>query len=53
MGLAQGHFAGEEPFRFPEVFETVGKADVEAVIRRWMTPARTGLSIVLPKEEQA
>ena len=53
VGLAQGHFAGEEPFRFPEVFETVGKADVEAVIRRWMTPARTGLSIVLPKEEQA
>ena len=53
VGLAQSHFAGEEFFRFPEVFEAIGKADVEDVVRRWMTPARTGLSIVLPKEEQA
>ena len=53
MGLAQSHFAGEELFRFPEVFEAIGKADVEDVVRRWMTPARTGLSIVFPKEEQA
>lgn len=53
IGLAQSHFAGEEFFRFPAVFENIGKADVEDVIRRWMTPERTGLSIVLPKEEQA
>lgn len=53
VGLAQSHFAGEELFRFPEVFAGIGKADVEDVIRRWMTPERTGLSIVFPKEEQA
>lgn len=53
VGLAQGHFAGEELFRFPEVFEAVTKADVEEVIRGWMTPARTALSVVKPKGETA
>lgn len=50
VGLAQGHFAGAEHFRFPEVFDTIQKADVEACIRRWVVPERTGLSIVEPKE---
>lgn len=52
VGLAQSHFTGEEFFRFPEVFEAVRQADVEEAIRRWMTPERTGLSMVLPKEER-
>ena len=53
VSLAQGHFAGEELFRFPEVFEAITKADVEEVIRRWMTPERTALSVVRPKGETA
>ena len=53
MGLAQGHFAGAEHFRFPEVFDTIQKADVEACIRRWVVPEHTGLSIVEPKEARA
>ena len=53
VSLAQGHFAGEELFRFPEVFEAITKGDVEEVIRRWMTPERTALSVVRPKGETA
>lgn len=48
--LAQGHFAGTDYFRFPEVFDGIGKADVEDCIRAWMTPARSALSVVRPKE---
>ncbi len=51
VGLAQSHFAGVEHFRFPEVFSSIEKADVEACIRRWVTPERTGLSVVEPKGE--
>ena len=53
VSLAQGHFAGEELFRFPEVFEAIAKADVEEAVRRWMTPDRTALSVVKPKGEPA
>ena len=53
VSLAQSHFAGEELFRFPEVFAAIGRADVEGAIRRWMTPERTALSIVDPKGETA
>lgn len=53
VGLAQGHFAGYESLRFPEVFESISKADVEACIRTWATPERTGLSVVEPKGEKA
>ena len=53
VSLAQGHFAGEELFRFPEVFESIAKADVEEAVRRWMTPDRTALSVVKPKGEPA
>lgn len=53
VGLAQSHFAGEDYFRFPEVFESITKAHVEEVIRRWMTPARTALSVVEPREAGA
>ncbi|WP_295616296.1 pitrilysin family protein [uncultured Intestinimonas sp.] len=53
VGLAQSHFAGEEFFRFPEVFASIDKADAEACIARWMAPARTALSVVEPKGENA
>lgn len=48
--LAQGHFSGCEYFRFPEVFDRIQKADVEACIRDWMGAERSALSVVKPKE---
>ena len=49
--LAQAHFAGEDYFSFPEVYDRIGKEDVEACIRRWVTPERTALSVVRPRED--
>ena len=48
--LAQSHFAGVEYFRFPEVFDSITLADVEACIRSWVTPGRCGLAMVRPGE---
>ena len=49
--LAQGHFAGFEYLRFPEVFDKVGRADVEACLREWVTARRAALAVVRPKGE--
>ncbi|MGM9607722.1 MAG: EF-P 5-aminopentanol modification-associated protein YfmH [Oscillospiraceae bacterium] len=49
--LAQAHFAGEDYFSFPEVYDRIEKENVEACIRRWVTPERTALSVVKPRED--
>ena len=48
--LAQAHFAGTEYFHFPQVFDGISQADVEACIREWVTPQRCGLAVVRPGE---
>lgn len=48
--LAQGHFGGTEYFTFPEVYDQIRKEDAQEFIRRWMTPERTALSVVMPGE---
>ena len=50
ISLAQSHFAGVEYFRFPEVFDAITLADVQACIRSWVTPRRCGLAVVRPGE---
>ena len=50
---AQGHFAGVEYLRFPEVFDTIEKSDAEDCIRRWFTADRVALSVVRPKGAKA
>ena len=52
INLAQSHFAGVEYFRFPEVFDSIGKKDVEDCIRSYVTPERTALAVVAPREER-
>lgn len=52
INLAQGHFAGVEYLRFPEVFDSIGKKDVEDCIRSYVTPERTALAVVAPREER-
>jgi predicted Zn-dependent peptidase len=49
--LAQAHFAGEDYFSFPEVYDQIRKEDVEACIRAWVTPERSALSVVRPQGE--
>lgn len=51
VGMAQAHFAGYEFLRFPEIFDSIEKKDVEDCIRSFITPERTTLAVVRPREE--
>ena len=53
VGMAQAYFAGYDMHRFPEVFEGISQADVEACIRTCFTPERAALAVVQPGEGQA
>ena len=50
VGQAQSFFAGRDFLRFADLFADIRKEDVEAFIARWVTPARTSLSVIRPKE---
>ena len=50
IAAAEGVFQGFDYYRFPEVFDTITKADVEAFLRENVTAERTALSIIYPKE---
>lgn len=49
--VAMGHFDGYEYLRFPEVFDTIDKTDVEECIRRVAVKEKTALAVIRPKEE--
>ena len=56
VSMAEGYFRGFDYYRFPEIFDTVTKADVESFLRENITPERAALSIIRPgaaKEERA
>ena len=48
VSMAEGHFHGFDYYRFPEVFESVSKEDVEAFLRENITPERAALSLITP-----
>ena len=48
VSMAEGYFRGFDYFRFPEVFDAVSKADVEAFLRENFTPERAALSVIHP-----
>ena len=50
ISAAEGVFQGFDYYRFPEIFDTITKADVEAFLRENVTAERTALSIIDPKE---
>ena len=51
MAAAEGVFHGFDYCDFSQVFSTISKADLEAFLRTNVTPARTALSIIRPKEQ--
>lgn len=53
VGMAQAYFAGYDMLHFPEVFEGISQADVEACIRTCFTPERAALAVVQSREGQA
>lgn len=50
IGMMEGRFDGYDYYRFPEIFDTVTRADVEAFLRENVTPERAALSVIQPGE---
>ena len=48
--LAEAHFNGEDYLSFPQVFQSIERADGEALLREWCVEERAALSIVAPEE---
>ncbi len=51
VSMVDGYFRGFDPFRFPEVYDSITKADIEAFLRENIVPARCAVSIIEPKKE--
>ena len=49
VGQAQAFFAGTDFLEFARLFQTIEKAEAEAMIAAWITQERTALSVVRPK----
>ena len=48
VSLADGAFRGFDPYRFPEVYDTITKADVEAFLRENIVEERRAMSLLVP-----
>ena len=48
--LTEGYFHGYDPFRFPQVFDSITKEDVAAFLRDNLTADRAVLSEIVPTE---
>ena len=46
--LAQAHFDGEDYLTFPQVFQSIERADGERLIREWCAGDRAALSVIRP-----
>ena len=49
--LADAHFDGEDYLKFPELFQSIERTDVEEMLRHWCTEERAALSVILPPDE--
>ena len=49
IGITDGCFRGFDGFRFPEVYDSISKADVEAFLRENIVEERRATSILVPK----
>ena len=48
--LAEAHFNEEDYLSFPQVFQSIDRADGEALLREWCVEERTALSVIEPEE---
>lgn len=48
ISLADGHFRGFDYYSFPEVFDSVSKADIEEFLKRNIVPEHSAISIIRP-----
>ena len=50
VSMAEGCFQGYDPYRFPEVYDSITVEDVLDFLRRNMTRDQMALSVITPKE---
>lgn len=50
VSLTEGQFGGYDPFRFPEVFDSITQEDVLGFLRENVTAERSAFSEIVPKE---
>ena len=50
VSLTEGYFHGYDPFRFPQVFDSISKEDVLEFLRDNLTEDRMVLSEIVPRE---
>ena len=53
VSLTEGYFYGYDPFRFPQVFDSVTREDIAAFLRENVTADQAVLSEIVPKEPGA
>ena len=53
VSMAEGRFQGYDPYRFPEIYDSITAADVLAFLRENVTRSHMALSVIVPKEEEA
>ena len=51
VGMADGCFRGFDPYRFPEVYDSITKADIEAFLQENVVEERRAISRLTPKSE--
>ena len=49
VSLTEGYFHGYDPFRFPQVFDSITKQDIADFLRENIIPERSVFSEILPK----
>lgn len=53
VSMAEGRFQGYDPYRFPEIYDSITAAEVLAFLRENVTRSHMALSVIAPKEEEA
>ena len=51
VSLTSGYFHGYDPFRFPQVFESITKEDLVAFLKENLTEERSVLSEIVPRTD--
>ena len=52
VSMAEGRFQGFDPYRFPEVYDSICAQDVLNFLRENFTREHMALSVIVPKEEE-
>lgn len=50
VSMAEGHFRSYDPYRFPEIYDSITVEDVLAFLRENFTRRHMALSVIVPKE---